>query len=219
MKEKHLSYYKLIDAFQTDECPVCFITKQRIENYFDNLLYENINDVEFRKQFNENYGFCNYHSYKFLSYNDGLAISLTHKTLLIEKIKEFQLKTDKKILRYLKPKNKKCMVCKLSIEIEDRYLSIIQEYIDDPEFKESFLCSKGLCIPHYELLLARIKKIPEWISDFHIKNYSELLKKLEKYLDNCNFSPKKEHLILLDDEKVIWKKIINVLFGYEGRMT
>jgi len=213
-EEKHLSYFVVLDSFNTKECPICFLVKERIEKFFDNLLYENINDVGFRKKFRENCGFCNYHSYKFLSYNDGLAISLTHRDLIVDVIEKLKTKS----VKYSSRKGtNKCVVCELVKETEEDYISIIIEYLDDEEFKNKLLLSKGLCVPHYKILLTKMKSLPKWLTDFHIKRYKEILSKVDRYLDSCNFSLGEKRPTLTEDEKLIWRELVKTLFGFEGR--
>jgi len=217
MKEKHLSYFAVLDSFNSKECPVCFLVKKRIEKYFDDLLYENVNDISFRKEFLKNCGFCNYHSYKFLSYNDGLAVSLTHRDLVVDWIKRLKAGSIKYSLRK-KLIDANCIVCRLAKEAEERYISIIIKYLDDEEFKSKFLLSEGLCIPHYEILLTKMKAPPRWFSDFHVKRYEEILSKLDRYLDSCNFSLGEKRPALANDEELIWKKVVKMLFGFEGKL-
>ncbi len=214
MKEKHLPYFKVLDSFNAKECPICFLMRSGIEKYFDSLLYENINNASFRKKFRDNHGFCNYHSYQFLGYNDGLAISLTHRELLIDMIERLEAKSIKYPSR---KKSDMCIVCELSKETEVRHISVMIEYLDDKEFKSKLLASEGLCIPHYEMLSAQIKVLPKWFADFHIKRYKEVLGKLDKYLDNCNFSLGDKRPLLAYDEQLIWKKTVKILFGFEGK--
>ncbi len=213
MKEKHLPYFEVLDSFKSKECPICFLIKDRVEKYFDNLLYENINDIGFREKFRENHGFCNYHSYKFLSYNDGLAISLTHKELLINVIEKIKVKCGTSHLTH--NKKDKCIICELAKEEQERYISVITEYLTDQEFKNKFLSSEGLCIPHLELLLAKIKTPLQWFIDFQIKKLEEVLTKLDKYIDSCNFSSRNKHSLTYE-EQLIWKKVVKILFGFEG---
>lgn len=215
MREKHLPYFEVLHSFNAQECPLCFQIRNRIDRWFGNLLHENVNDPGFRKKFRKNHGFCNYHSYKFLSYNDGLAISLTHRDLVIDMVGELKARSTKYSAR---KKTNKCIVCELAKKAEVRYTSIIIEYLDDEEFKSKFLSSEGLCIPHYEILLMKMKLLPKWLTDFHIKRYREILAKLDRYLDSCNFSLSNKRSLFTDDEKLIWKKVVGMLFGFEGRL-
>ena len=133
MNEKHLAYYKVLDSLKAEECPVCFLVKDSIEKYFADILYEKITNVDFNKKLREARGFCNFHSYKFLNYNDGLAVALTHKLLMQDAIKELnkqQINKNTKIYN--------CIVCDYTKDSEKRYLSIIKDYLIDDEFKENF---------------------------------------------------------------------------------
>jgi hypothetical protein len=212
MKEKHFPYFTLIDSFKTIECPICYLIKNSIEKYFDNLLYENITNVEFNKRFRESNGFCNFHSYKFLNYNDSIAIASTHKLLLKDKIKELKNTQLNK-----KRKKNKCIICEYINEAEKRYLSIMKYYLEDKEFKNFFLKSDGLCIPHYKNFIKINKNPPNWFIEFHIKKYEEDLFILNQYLDNCNY-PNNKKSKLSSNNKEIWKNVVKILFGFEGKM-
>lgn len=218
MKEKHLPYFNVIDSFSSKTCPLCFLIKKRIERYFDTLLYEGINDVKFRKQFRENQGFCNYHSFKFVGYKDGLAVAITHRDILADFIDNFS--KDNELISFNKnKKGKKCIVCELIKDTESQYLSIIIEYLDEDEFKTNFLSSDGFCIPHYKLILENRKLIPDWFIKFQTNKYKEVLLKVEKYLISCSFSLGENRPKLSEEEKLIWKKVVETLFGFDGYIT
>jgi hypothetical protein len=183
-----------------------FLVKSRVEKFFDVLLYENVNDVQLREKFRKNFGFCPQHSYKLLSYNDVLAVALLHKDLLEDVVKN--LKSRKKKLY---PETKKCIVCELIKEVEERYTKVVLEYINDAEFKEKFLSSEGFCVPHFKLCLENIKDRPVWFLDFHLEKYKYILSSLEKYIESCNFAENKK-INLTEEEKFVWKKIVKILF-------
>lgn len=213
MKEKHLPFFAILDALDSNECPICFLIVKSIEGYFESLLYENITDIGFRSKFRKQNGFCNFHSYKFLKYNDSLAISLTHKDLLIQKINQYK-KLNKIISK--KINKKECIICDLAKDTEHRYFSIIIEYIEDNEFKSNFLKSNGLCIPHFERITKIFKKVPKWFIDFNKSKYKVLLEQINKFTEACNFSLKKKRPLLSKEEADSWKKIIRILNGFEG---
>ena len=208
MKEKHLTYFKILDALSAKECPICFLINENVKKYFDGLLYENINDVGFRDKFRKNYGFCNRHSYQFLNYNDGLAIALTHRDLLIDVIGELKRRKAK-----YPAENSKCIVCELMKETEKRYVSVTIESLLEEEFKSKFLLSEGLCVPHLKKILKNVVSPHRWLIDFHLKKYNEYLSMLDKYIDSCNYSLPEKPLLINDDERLIWKKVVKMLFG------
>jgi len=218
IKEKHIPYFEVMDSLEVNECPICYLISDRIEKYFDTLLYEQITDFGFRKEFSKNQGFCKFHSYKFLSYNDGLAVSLTHRDLIENAINEFSTKKIKLFRKLFKIENKKtCMVCKYQNKIEKHYISVLNDYLDDLELKNKFLSSEGLCIFHYRILFKMNSNLPDWFRQFHINKYKELLRQIDKYIDSCNCTLGDKRPELNNNEKTIWKTAVKILFGKEEK--
>lgn len=206
LKEKHISFFELINVMSSNECPLCFLLKDKIKKYFEDLLYENINDIPFRENFRKNYGFCNYHTIVFASHNDSLAMSLVYSDLLSEVVRKIKDKEKKFI-----PKEKKCIVCQQIEEMEQRYISIICSYLDDEEFKQKLQKSFGFCIPHLEMIINHINKVPQWFLDFHLNRYEKILKSSEKYIDSCNFAKGKK-VEISKEEKLVWRDLIKMLY-------
>lgn len=50
--DKHLPFFKLIDACQEGGCSVCTTLRNDEAKYFDSLLYEKVNNRHFRAKFN-----------------------------------------------------------------------------------------------------------------------------------------------------------------------
>jgi hypothetical protein len=214
LKEKHLPFFAILDALENNECPICFLTVKSIESYFNSLLYENITDIGFRSKFRKQNGFCNFHSYKFFKYNDSLAILLTYKDLLVQKINEYNKKN--LIIKTKKNKHKECLICDLAKDIEQRYILEIIDHLNDIEFKNKFIKSEGLCIQHFEFVLSKLKKIPKWFFDFQISKYKTLMDQINKSLEASNFSKSKNRPVLSIEEAGAWKKIIKIISGFEG---
>jgi hypothetical protein len=215
MPAKHLAYFTMIDACRSKECPICWLVKKQIENYFDTLLYENVNDIGFRNRFRADYGFCNYHTYKFASYNDGLAVALTHRDLLKMTLDGLNTRGNRYLMQQ---ETKGCLVCQMSAEEEIRDITVICDFLHDPEFKNAFLGSEGLCLPHYRGLVKQSNVLPHWLTEFQLRQYAELLQQLERYLESCNFSLGDQRPVLTREESLVWQKVVNMLFGYEGRL-
>ncbi len=213
LKEKHLPFFAILDALDNNECPICFLIKKSIEGYFESLLYENITDISFRSKFRKQNGFCNFHSYKFFKYNDSLAVLLTYKDLLVQKINEYNKNLS---IKTKKNKHKECLICELANDIEKRYISEIIDHLNDIEFKNNFINSEGLCIQHFELVIAKLKKIPKWFFDFHNLKYKKLLEQINKSLEASNFSKGNKRPVLSIEEASAWKRIVRIISGFEG---
>jgi len=213
MTEKHLGYYEVLDSFKAKECPLCSFVKTRIEKYYDNLLYENVNNIGFRERFYKNKGFCNHHTYKLLSYHDGLAVSLMHKDFLKDVIEE---SSKPKIRTLYKKTNNECIICEHAEETENIYIYELTNFFNDFKMKDKYLQSEGFCIPHYRAIINLKKELPDWLKEFQLARYKELLVQLYKYLESNNVTNNKKEIILTGEEKLIWNKIIKTLYGYEG---
>jgi hypothetical protein len=205
-KSKHLSYYDFLDALKEDGCPICRLVKAGIENYYDSLIYEYINDPGFRDNFRKDKGFCEFHADKFVSYNDGLAVALPYRDLLNDILKDLNHNKNHK-----KDENNRCMICVREKDLENAYLSILIDYIEDPEFVQAFSESDGLCIPHYKMAVSMMKNPPRWFIDFHTQKYQDLLRDLDRYIDSCNYSLGDRRPILTKREKLIWRKVVKYI--------
>ncbi len=207
---KHLSYYDVIEALDKEGCPVCNLTKKGIEDYYDSLIYEYINDMNFRDTFRLDKGFCQYHAHKFLTYNDGLAVALPYRDLLFDTLKDLKKPNhNKKSKNELQ--NDKCMICRREEDLQKTYIDIIIDYIEDEEFVSAFTKSDGLCVAHYKMTLSMMKYPPRWFVDFHIERYEKILNDLDRYIDSCNYSLGDKRPVLTRREKLIWKKVVKYI--------
>lgn len=215
---KHLAYFAVLEACESGECPVCKLITTGIEQYFETLLYENVNDRGVRMRFRANFGFCNEHTYQFATYNDGLAIALTHRDLFVEMLGS--LPDSKKSLSLLTRQTTRCEVCEVAADLERRNLALIQQYAHDPEFQQHFRASVGLCFPHYQALLDRYPdEPPAWITAFHQERYTQLLAAIDRYLESCNFSLGDQRPVLTREESLCWQKLVRTLYGCRGKSS
>ncbi len=212
--EKHTFYYKIMDSFQADECPACFYLSGAMEKYFDDLLYEGVNDFGFIGKFRENKGFCNFHSYKFLGYKNAMASASLYYYLSMDKLDE---------MKSISPANpgltqtKDCQACDFARSSENMYISSLKDFMIEEEFKGSFLNSHGLCVPHYLKLIKKYKnRPPEWIKSFQISIFEEIFSKLKNFIDFRNYSLGGGRPDLTYEEQLIYQKAVRMFSGYEG---
>ncbi len=209
MKEKHILYYEFMDALKNKKCPVCTLIKVRRNRYFEHVIDEQVNDIGFRKKLRTNHGFCNYHAYKFLSYKKSLAVSIIYEDLFLTEVPLLENN------RILKSPNK-CIVCDIEKETEKSVIQIIEKYKDDTEFKNAFLASKGLCIPHYKKVVLKVRNLPGWFKEFHLERYKQITEILHKFIDSENFSLGHKKPTLTKEEELVWKEAIETFTGYDG---
>ncbi len=216
VQPKHMTYFDLLEALTSRECPICHLTTQGIERFFDALLYENVNNSGVREQFQKNFGYCNYHAHKFAGYQDGMAIALTHRGLLVEILQS--MKTPRKLQALVTRTSQYCDVCAFSSDLEQRYLAVMMKHVDDEQLREHFLGSEGLCFPHYQVVLREYNtRVPGWMSRFQEKKYTELLSVVERFLESCNFTSQEQRQELTREESLSWQKLVRTICSYDGR--
>ena len=152
---KHINFFELQKAAEKPGCPLCRIISDRAEMYIDNMLFEHVSDIPFRRLHRAAGGFCSYHSRNLISFRDGLAVAILSKDILIDKIKSFETG---KIIRA----KSRCPICIEKDRIEDEYLGFLLETggetKEEQELRKIFLSSDGLCAPHYSALLFNRKR-------------------------------------------------------------
>ena len=209
MNKKHILYYTIVEFLENGKCPVCGLIKKRREEYFEHILFEQVNDIGFRKKLRVTNGFCNYHTYKFLSYHDSLGTALIYQDLYLSDIKNLEHG------KIVKPPER-CVVCDIEKDAEKTALDVIFSFLDDSEFKDLFTQSKGLCLPHYKKMILSHPNIPAWFKDFHMERFRKIANTLHKFIDSENVSLGDKRPNLTKEEELIWKEAVEFFAGIEG---
>jgi hypothetical protein len=211
--EKHSFYFRIIESFESNECPLCFYVNEEVERYFDSLLYEGVNDFGFIQKFRENKGFCNFHTYKLLSYKNATSTATLYFYLFKDILSDLKSFNKKNLKR-----SKSCQVCELIDSIERMYLSSFVNFSIEEEFKEKFLKSAGFCLPHFLDLSEFFKKeMPQWLLDFQYKKFEQIFTDIKNYLDFMNFSLGEKRPKLTREQQLIYQKAIKMFSGYNGK--
>jgi hypothetical protein len=212
--EKHTSFFRLVDACVKLECPICHVVHRRVQQYFDGLLYEKVNDPEIRRRFRAAGGFCNPHSVQFVGYHDGLAGSILYRDLLSTWLKK-RSKLPTHSLDGILPG---CPVCREKSKIEDIYLALLAEFLEDDQMKQGLLSSDGLCLPHLAMLAERLQKsrkaVPDWLMDFQRGMAERIVADLDTYVDSCNFSLGKDRPRLSREQELTWQRAVCKTAGF-----
>jgi len=83
MPAKHMPYFDVLEALQSDGCPVCRLSLRSVSRYLDALSYENVNDPEVRATLRRSRGFCNHHAWQFAdACHDGLGTAIIYRDVL-----------------------------------------------------------------------------------------------------------------------------------------
>jgi hypothetical protein len=214
-EERHLHYYKLVDAITSEGCPICNIVEKSIECFFNNILYESVNDIGFRREFDSAGGFCNYHAYQLVGYHDVLATTLLYQSVVqrcINALKAMKSHGNKK-------QKSACPVCAVIADVESRFILNLRRYlIEDCDIIEKYKHSWGLCIPHLEMFLESQHQLPSWFAEFHIQILAELASSMSQYISYCNasISTDKKKMFTREEIVALHHRIVSILYGYRG---
>ncbi len=219
--EKHMPFYKMLDIFDDEGCPVCNLVNRAVEGYFADLLYENVNDRTLRARFARDVGLCNRHVHQLGGYNDGLAIGILYRDIIAKTIRALggpDGGAASDMVAELPLHRGHCLVCDYERDTESRMIGIIADFACDDEFRARFLRSRGLCIPHLARIASALpgKTLPAWLADFHCEKYATLLSDLDVYLESCNFTRDRSKPQPDSAQSRVWKKIPDRVAGYAG---
>ncbi len=197
-------FYRMIECFNADRCPLCEYVDTRIDQYFQSLVYEHVNDRRFRKHFSESHGFCNHHGYQFLACNDGLAAAILYQGILhadMENVSPIR--------------SAECPACQKTEHYTAEYLKVLKGFIADSELQEGFSRSTGYCVPHYQAIRAQLPELPDWLSRGQEAKLQELAQAVERYIEYSNFSDSTRPE-LTPRERIVWRRLVTTVHGYRG---
>ena len=203
--DKHLPFFKLIDACREGGCPVCTTLRGDEAKYFDSLLYEKVNNRHFRAKFNLGGGFCGYHAKYLEELHDALAVVLLYRQILRYELDGEPVQT-----------GKSCPACDYLQEKERQVKSVLWKYIDDPEFVDAFQQTGGLCLPHYRQFKHEHLKLPKWFADYNQQQYEQLFQDSNAYVDACNFTLGGSRGDPEIHEARVYQQLVENLYGVIG---
>jgi hypothetical protein len=155
--EKHTSYYNLLGQLKDFACPVCAQAKKSLRNFLDSYLYEGVNDNTNWLRLSAAGGWCARHARQMEGFSDGLAVALFYRQEIRKRAAALGGKKVGSAWFVKKAPAPACPACLYQAEIEAVQLQLLSQALDEPEFAAAFDPHPGLCLPHSEGLLARLK--------------------------------------------------------------
>jgi hypothetical protein len=169
-------YFDLLEAFKQPGCPVCLLSERSVRHYLDGLFYELVNDPGARDTLLKSHGFCAEHAGLLLETRiaEALGASIIYKNIvkiILEKFpkpsppsssspKPSRPKERTRLIREFISASEptgRCPVCEQREAASDRALEALSNSLDDENMRLAYQDSDGLCFPHLNLLLQRIK--------------------------------------------------------------
>lgn len=233
---KHLPFFKLTEACDSNQCPLCRLRQHALEAYLESLVYQGVNDRRFRAEFDRNRGFCPYHAHAFLAKQDRLAVVITHRQLVVEAIAETeqpavslrkrgalfdaQAANAGAAIAPAQPDAKsgptrRCQICALLNDTELQHLRTLANYIDDEELRGYLERSAGLCLPHYRKLARLPCQIPAWLHTLQQSRLQEALAAVDEYINETNYTLSGNSVRLNEPHlRNLPNRLVGLLVGY-----
>jgi hypothetical protein len=183
------------------ECFLCALEDEIERKYIDAYLSELVMDAKARERLVEGGGFCNHHFYRMLAIatrpesSDGHGIALIAQSIIEKFVQDLQ-KQRKRGKEVFRPATE-CPACTHLANLMEIYDRKIVELVcsRNEEFEKLLKNSKGLCIPHFVLLIKMIKgtiggqsqEIIKTIIDAEEKNFSQLRSELSEYVKRQSY--------------------------------
>jgi len=153
-------YYDLLEAVQSDGCPLCRLSVEVIASYIDNLLYGSVNDFDLRERLRQSRGLCHTHAWQMVRPGGSLGAAIIQNDVLGELLHVLEGKAESRLRgdleRSLEPQTE-CPACQHQAEMETIYLSALFKSLADEEFWEAYCGSSGLCLPHFQAALRQCR--------------------------------------------------------------
>ena len=217
-KEKHMPYYKLLAALEkARDCVLCELGAGYLHRYFENLLYENVNDPGLRKKLTRSGGFCHRHAHLLLTVGDALGTAILYKDLVglfsreLDRMKTGQIKSLHKELQG-RSACLDCPACLSEKEHRRNQIGTFLEWLEDEELKRKFEAGPGFCKEHLFAVLEQAdnQKVCTYLIETHGRKYALLLADLEEFIRKNDYRFIKEKV---GPEGSSWLRAVKMLTG------
>lgn len=173
---RHTPFFEVIEALAQPGCCVCRLVERRVVRLLESFTYEQINDIEVRDELRAARGFCAHHARQYVRMpGTVLGAAIVYADVLAAIRRELADETgsrrggeaDGLLGGFLRTGRRRsgqhrrgCLACREAADAARGYLNLILEHLRDADFRERYLRSGGLCLPHLEVALDRARPEP-----------------------------------------------------------
>lgn len=171
---RHVSYHRLLEAFQAPGCALCLLSHEAVDRYLDGVLYEKVNDPDLRQSLARSRGFCRDHAWVLLGFGDSLGTALLYRDQVARALQDVRQaargarsrrrslwsgppEEPSGVLRSLRAPAAPCPACRVAEDAEARYLDVLLQFLDEPEMLGAVQRSRFLCLPHVARAVERAR--------------------------------------------------------------
>lgn len=212
---ENLTIFYFLDAMSESGCPLCSISRKRVDKMIDNFLYESVNNGDIRIHLRENFGFCCQHAWTVKKAGSNMSQGIIYQDLtetLLNELKKSHY-SPKALLKMEKRfKNRDCLICENVREIENRFLVELSKNFANPEVVTAYQNSEGLCIPHIisAIKIWKKKDSLKTFLDIELQRLENLNAELKEFIRKFDYRFKDEEF---GKEKDSWIRAIKKFSG------
>lgn len=212
MIDKEAAFCNLMEKMDENKCPICAMVKFRMNEMMERFFYENVNSPHLRYKIEKANGFCSRHAHKLLKQENPLSHAILYHDFMYNVIHNVADKKNK--VAY--DEHKGCFFCEGLNMNEEDYTKAFLEFFDNKDFKEKYISSSIICVPHLvaiRKLKFTNKKTVTSLTEETLKKYEVLNGHLSEVKRKSDYRYTNEEWT--DEEKKSWKEAVDIFNGME----
>ncbi len=223
----HIDYHAVLETLREhrEVCPLCAFTRAAETQYFNSMLYSWVGTEGFQDRFLANDGFCTTHAHRLGSRNDGVAIAMLYAPLLAHRRRWLHRVSRSRIMQLLRRATlrrdrapaargeradpRACPLCDQIARWEIQFLRNLARHGNDTDLRTVYSEGSGLCLPHYRLLVHRVRRVPAWLEEHQEARMDALAEALDAYTRGASGGTGGR-------DSTVWRELLEFMEGTPG---
>lgn len=165
MTTRHMPYFNLLESLAEPGCGLCRLGHKAIDRFFDNMLYEYVNDPGTQEMMTAAHGLCASHSELLLGYRGALGVAILYNAVLRRLETELppQDSDSTPARRFFAGRadapsipSAPCPACVTRDEAALRAIREFDAHCTEPELVAAWQSGDGFCLPHLNQALSKM---------------------------------------------------------------
>ena len=214
--------HDLLDAFANEGCAVCALVTAAVSRYMGSTNYDAVGDPEIRRQFEASLGFCNQHAHQWLAEAFVLGTAQMYRDILRRTDAALTSGGGKgggflgrgKGVAPVPVASAPCPACEIERETGDRLVRTLGKGLNDAAFRNAYLASDGLCLPHLRVALGHLRgSAADVVRERAHRTHQELIAHLDEAIRKHDYRFRHEPA---GDEKSSPARAVAMVAGAKG---
>jgi hypothetical protein len=225
MSARHTAYYNLLDALAAPRCGLCTLGYKAIDRFFDNMLYEYVNDTGMQEMIAASHGLCSTHSELLLDYRGALGVAILYHAVLRhleDDLPPPNESSDTSRRRIFTGRNgslpihsERCPACAIRDETTLRAIREFDAHHAEPELVSVWQSSNGLCLPHLNQALSELgSPARTLVINRQREVWARLRAALEEFIRKNDYRFQEEGFT--ETESRSWQDVVRATAGEPG---